>query len=233
MKDPYILESGTLKNKLGITNEEELKKAEKDIAFIKLIDINEFSKNECNGDLLKKIHSHIFEDIYDWAGEYRTVPIYKEEVVLPGLSLEYEQPNKIEEELNKALQEMNSLDWNNKKIDELSLQLTKSLAKIWRIHPFRDGNTRTVVTFANIFSKIKGFNLDMSSILDDLSRKYDENGRIIQYSVRDKFVLAALDEKDYPEYEHLQQVFKKSMEIGIKNQIDSLQNMISTGGEER
>lgn len=231
MKDPYIDENGVLKNKLGITNDEELKEAEKDIAFVKLIGVEELEKETVNANLLKDIHKYLFNDIYDWAGEYRTVPIYKEEVVLPGLSLEYAQPKDIEKRLEQEFENLNSIEWSNKKIDELSLQLTKSLARIWRVHPFRDGNTRTVLTFANVFSKMKGFNLDMSNILDNLSRKEDKNGRITQYSVRDKFVLAALDEKDYPEPEHLQAILKKSMHSGIKNQISSLKNIINDDNE--
>ena len=37
MKDPYIQENGTLKNKLGIEEYDDLNKAEKDIGFVKLI----------------------------------------------------------------------------------------------------------------------------------------------------------------------------------------------------
>ena len=40
MKDPYTLADGTLKNSLGITDYQELKKAEKDIGFIKLTNID-------------------------------------------------------------------------------------------------------------------------------------------------------------------------------------------------
>lgn len=227
MKDPYVLSNGTLKNKLGKKNEEELNEAEKNIAFARLIDLDDVNKAQCNSDLIKQIHFHIFQDIYDWAGKFRTVPIYKQEVVLPGLSLEYARPEEIEERLNKELAQMNSYNWKDKKSDELSEQFTKSLAKVWRVHPFRDGNTRTVLTFANVFAKMKGFSLNMESILDSLSRKYDESGEIIQDSVRDKFVLAALDEKDYPEPEHLQAVFKKAIEIGVKDQIESLKNIVS------
>ena len=45
--------------------------------------------------LIKRINQHIFGDIFDWAGEYRTVPIYKEEVVIPGISLDYGAPKEI------------------------------------------------------------------------------------------------------------------------------------------
>ena len=103
MKDPYIQENGTLKNKLRITEYRELRDAEKDIGFAKLIDVGEEFKQQYNADYIKAIHRHIFEDIYDWAGEFRTVPIYKQEIVIPGLSLEYSKPENIERDLNKAL----------------------------------------------------------------------------------------------------------------------------------
>lgn len=63
MKDPYILEDGTLKNLLGITDYEELKRAETDIAYVKLMNAHEEVINKCDEKLLKKIHKHIFEDI--------------------------------------------------------------------------------------------------------------------------------------------------------------------------
>jgi len=159
--------------------------------------------------------------------------IYKEEIVIPRLSLQYAQPNEIEKKLDEALNEMNLYEWKNKRSYELAAQFTKYLSRIWRVHPFRDGNTRTVLTFANTFAKMKGFNLDMESILDNLSRKYNKDGEVVRYSVRDKFVLAALDEKDYPEPEHLQAIFRTSIENGVKSQINSLQNIISDESSER
>ena len=46
-------------------------------------------------------------------------------------------------------------------------------------------------------------------------------------------MLAALDEKDYPEPEHLQAIFRASIENGVKNQISNLQNIISDESSER
>ena len=96
MKDPYVQENGTLKNKLGITEYKRLNEAERDIGFVKLIDIEEEFKEKYDANYLKSIHKHIFEDIFEWAGEFRTVPVYKTEVVIPGLSLEYSAPKNIE-----------------------------------------------------------------------------------------------------------------------------------------
>lgn len=209
MEDPYILENGTLRNKLGITDYQKLKEAECDIGFVKLMTVDSID-TDCNpSKLIKKVHQHIFADIFDWAGEYRTVPIYKEEVVIPGISLEYGAPREIKRRMDANLASMYADKWNSNDLDEFSKKLTEYLARIWRIHPFRDGNTRTTLAFASIFAKQHGVNLDMGCILENLSRrKDDKTGKITRYSIRDKFVLAALDEKDYPEPEALQALMR-------------------------
>lgn len=61
MKDPYIQENGTLKNKLGITEYKELNNAEKDIGFVKLIDIDTAFKKRFTADDLKAAHKHILK----------------------------------------------------------------------------------------------------------------------------------------------------------------------------
>ena len=234
MIDPYVLENGTLKNKLGITDYNELNRAEKDIGYVNLLNAEEILKEKCDIDLIKKINRHIFEAIFEWAGEFRTVPLYKREVVLPGLSLEYAQPQDIERLLKQRIDEMNEYDWKNKGIDEITKKFTYFLARIWRIHPFRDGNTRTVLTFGNIFAKQNGFEMDMSTMLDNLGRIKDpKTKKIVRYSVRDKFVLAALDEKDYPEPQYLEAIIKKAIENGINKKIDSLNRIVDNSEEQK
>lgn len=218
MKDPYIQENGTLKNKLGITEYKELNDAEKDIGFVKLIDIGESFKQKYDGEYIRSIHRHIFEDIFDWAGEFRTVPVYKTEIVIPGLSLEYSAPKNIEKDLNVILEELNSTNWSDKNIDEITAQFTDQLARIWRVHPFRDGNTRTTLAFAENYSREHGFPMDIGILLEQLTRLVTPKGDVKRYSIRDKFVLAALDKKDYPEPEHLQILIKQSILSGIQKE---------------
>ena len=50
--------------------------------------------------------------------------------------------------------------------------------------------------------------------------------KLKRHSVRDKFVLAALDPKDMPEPEHLRAIIKKSIQNGIDKKIEQL-NQIS------
>ena len=84
LQDPYTQENGTLKNKLSITDHDILKSAEKDITFSKFLNVNQTFSSKFDISYLKSIHKHIFEDIFDWAGEFRDVPIYKDEIVIPG-----------------------------------------------------------------------------------------------------------------------------------------------------
>ena len=70
-----------LENKLGITNSAELAREEERISKQKAISLFEFGflDHEPAGTYatLAKIHRHLFEDIYDFAGELRTVNIAK------------------------------------------------------------------------------------------------------------------------------------------------------------
>ena len=218
MKDPYIQENGVLKNLLDITDNEGLKAAEQNIGFAKLINIGEAFKQKYDATYLKSIHKHIFCDIFDWAGEFRTVPVYKTEIVIPGLSLEYSVPKDIERDLNVVLGELNNINWVGKNIDEVTSIFTQQLARIWRVHPFRDGNTRTTLAFAENYSREHGFPMDIGILLNHLTRLVTTKGEVKRYSIRDKFVLAALDEKDYPEPEHLQLLIKQSILAGIKKE---------------
>lgn len=210
MEDPYILENGTLKNKLNITDYNTLNRAEADIGFAKLISIPSVKTEKVNMELLKRIHQYIFEDIFEWAGEFRTVPLYKEEkYVIPGLSLNYARPEEIEEQVKKNIASLNSVRWNEKTVDEKSIEFAKRLARLWKVHPFRDGNTRTILGYAKIYAQEHGFPMDMSVFIQNLSRRRDEHGNERTYSVRDFFVFASLDE--YPEPEYLANLIKKAI----------------------
>lgn len=76
------------------------------------------------------------------------------------------------------------------------------------------------------------FPLDFDIILDNLTRQIGDNGKITRYSIRDKFVLAALDKKDYPEPEHLQFLLKHSIVSGISKKVERLSSQLKSPKEE-
>lgn len=228
IRDPYIQKNGTLKNKLGITDYDKLNLAERDITFSKFLNVKKTFHTKFDVSYIKSIHSHIFEDIFDWAGEFREVPVYKQEVVIPGLSLNYTDPKNIEKELSDCLEKINDTNWSALTLEQKSATFTKYLTQFWLIHPFRDGNTRTTLTFATQFSKEHDFPLDLGFLLDNLTRKIDNNGEITQFSIRDKFVLSAIPKEFSPEPEHLNALIYKAMVSGISKNIENLQNTLKS-----
>ena len=218
INDPYTYEDGTLKNKLNIRDHQELRKAEADIGFLKLINVDSVKAEKLNEELLCDIHYHIFENIFDWAGKYRTVPVYKTELVIPGISLRYADVGSIGKELKKQMVELNMINWPLDDINQLAYTFARKIAVMWKIHPFRDGNTRTFLSFAYIFAKANGFPFDMELFTKELNRTHDEDGNVINYSVRDRFVLASLDDDHYPEVGPLASLFKAA----IKSYNDNL-----------
>ena len=226
LKDPYVIDKeGTLRNKLGITDYDKLKSAEQDITAIKFLNVDKAFGSKFDVNYLKAIHKHIFEDIFDWAGEFRTVPVVKQEIVIPGLSLEYAKPKDIPHKLDTCLKSFNDIDWKSMPLDKKVPLFTSKLVELWSIHPFRDGNTRTTITFARQFSKEHGFPMDLAFLLDQLPRKYDGD-KVTQYSIRDKFVLAAIPKEHYPEPEHLTYLIHKSVVSGISKNITDLQSQL-------
>ena len=159
MRDPYLYEDEPiLRNKLNIHEKDLFEDAEADYVVYRL---KELALNPIAGNYhtkhLMQMHEFIFQDIFDWAGQPRTISIYKEEDVLGGLSVEYSEPLKIESDIHHVLSDMRAKKWNSMSRSQLASEFCESLANLWKIHPFREGNTRTTVTFCCQFADEMGF----------------------------------------------------------------------------
>ena len=97
--------------------------------------------------ILLKMHHYIFQDLYEWAGEPRIISIYKEEDVLGGMSVEYSDPFDITKDIHFILSDMRQKLWKDMDRKQASVEFCNSLARLWKVHPFREGNTRTTITF--------------------------------------------------------------------------------------
>lgn len=194
MSDPFIYKnSNVLKNKLNLKSQKELDQYESavfQLSFTNLID--EGFKITSTLDILK-LHQQLFGEVYDWAGEIRTINIEKREVVLAGLSVTYGDKNNIKKDLIKLNETLNNLKINENNI----INLAKLIASIWQIHPFREGNTRTIVVFLYFLLNQHKLTLDIE-LLEKHSKYF-----------RNAFVLASIGE--YSEYEHLQSILKDAI----------------------
>lgn len=162
MLDPYVYPgTNILKNVLGIQDRQMLDDAEADYVSLRL---RELVENPLEGDYdvshLTEMHKYIFQDIYEWAGKIRTIDIEKEEPALGGLSIEYSDNAKIEGDLSKALAKMVSRPWASLSLNDRVKYFSEDLAAVWKVHGFREGNTRLAVTFCCQFIEAQGIPID-------------------------------------------------------------------------
>ncbi len=194
MRDPYLYKDiNVLRNLANIKDEKLLQKAEADITDITMCYVYNIKYLKFDVETLCDIHKTIFGFIYDWAGEFRIIQIVKYEPVLGGLSVDYTHPKDIKKELNSVMKEINKLKVtaNNKK--EIVFKLIRIIAAIWKIHPFREGNTRTVVAFSILLARHLGFTVDHNILKQNSSY------------VRNSFVMASIG--IYSKFEYLDRIF--------------------------
>jgi len=169
MRDPYLYEDvPVLRNKLGIKTQKQLDDAEADYVVFRLKDITMNPiKGEYDVDHLLRMHRYIFQDIYEWAGDIRKIAIYKEEDVLGGLSVEYSDPFDIYNDLRHTLSDLNCKRWLDYNKEQLVSEFSDSMAKLWKVHPFREGNTRTTVNFCCQYAEKVGLSINRKLFEDN------------------------------------------------------------------
>ena len=147
MKDPYLY-PGTdiLRNKAGIRSKKEAEMLEGDLTAMRLAElVSGYTIKKYDFHGLCRLHYHIFQDVYDWAGKPRVVNIEKSEPILGGLSVEYSDCFDIETDARHVLQDMERFQWRKATFHETVKKYSYFMASLWKVHPFREGNTRTTV----------------------------------------------------------------------------------------
>lgn len=205
MNDIYVYpNTHVLINKLNIKTLKELDDAENALVSLNITNLlsNPF-KIESVFDI-KKIHKHLFSDLYEWAGENRKMNMYKEEPVLNGLSVEYCDYRKIDDELTKLDHDFKSVRWNTLSKKETTETIVRLISRLWRIHCFREGNTRTTTTFLYLYMKQLSLKVNVDFI-----------GKHAKY-FRNSLVLASIDQ--YSEYEYLTNILMDSISLKIPSE---------------
>lgn len=157
---PYLYDDvPVLKNLLGIKNSKELKKAEinRNRVILRVVYAKEYE--EFNTETLCDIHRTIFSPLYEWAGEFRTVPVRKTEKALNGDTVCYAIPSDIEKQLARISDKIAKIQPSSSQSDTLR-EIVQIAAAIWCVHPFREGNTRSVVAFSVLLAAKLGIELD-------------------------------------------------------------------------
>ena len=137
-----------------------LSRAEADITNLSMLAVYNQSYKVFDTKTLQDIHLNVFGQIYDWAGEFRTIQIAKYEDVLGGDTVRYTFPKQIKKELDAVMKEVKKLKRTDSNEKDIVFRLERIVAAIWQIHPFREGNTRICIVFAVLLAKHLGFEVN-------------------------------------------------------------------------
>ncbi|EOA51754.1 Fic family protein [Bacteroides salyersiae] len=108
---------------------------------------------------LMAIHRRVFEGVFKFAGQLRTVNITKKEWILEGDTVRYVSADEIRQTIEYDLSQEKQVDYTQLSMEAVILQLAKFTSGIWQIHPFREGNTRTTAVFVIKYLRSMGFNV--------------------------------------------------------------------------
>ena len=157
-QDPYSY-PGTdiLRNKLGITNDRDLTEAEQRYTTARGLAAARLSFAP-TAEGYRDLHQHLFQDVYEWAGKDRTVQIGK------GGST-FAAPSYITREMDKLFAGMDEKNgFRGLTRDEFFDRLGNHLSELNAIHPFREGNGRTMRQHAVQIARDAGHPIRIASI---------------------------------------------------------------------
>lgn len=148
--------SEVLINKLNIRNQKDLFEAEKELTYIRLKELQDCPiKGNFDFKHLKDIHKYIFQDLYDWAGQIRTVEIGKGNLFCTTPCIQ----SYADTVFKKYYFECNAHKDNK---EDYIWAFAQNYGDLNALHPFREGNGRTQREFARLICMQCGYAFDLS-----------------------------------------------------------------------
>ena len=103
------------------------------------------------------IHKKLFTGIYGHAGKLRDYNITKKEWVLKGNTVMYASYDSIRATLDYDFSEEKKFSYKNLSMEEIIHHLAVFVSRLWQIHVFGEGNTRTTAVFFIKYLRTLGF----------------------------------------------------------------------------
>ena len=157
----YYSNSSVLKNKLNLRFQSSLDEAE--TRLVRIRGNNVELDPSCLGDqtfdfeYLKSIHRYLFQDIYEWAGDVKLQNTYKK-------NMHYVDVVDIPQRAKEIFGDVKKNFITNMQSGEFCEKAGQLLYDIHFLHPFREGNTRSELTYIKLLSEYCGVGLDYTAV---------------------------------------------------------------------
>ena len=151
------------KEKKNEINHDELECDFVSARIVELLNKNNFNLSV---DYLKYVHKFLFQDVYEFAGEFRKIDFSKHEKILNNDSVAYGDCTTLTASLEYDISLEKEKNYEEMNIVEVINNITKFSSSIWQVHPFREGNTRTTALFIEKYLISFGYNVDNALFKD-------------------------------------------------------------------
>lgn len=157
IEDPYTYKNSTvLVNKLDLHDQDELDAFEAEISSARAAE--PLPDGSLDFVHYKAVHHHLFQDVYLWAGQLRTVRISK-----GGNPFCF--PENIEEQAHKLFDDLRAANYlRDLDPPTFSGRAAHFLAELNAIHAFREGNGRSQLTFFAVLADYAGHPLNINKL---------------------------------------------------------------------
>lgn len=159
--DPYVLVcTEVLKNKVGATTSDDLEQRENDFVFLRMISLlSHPPKLVGTFKQIQDIHGTLFQDVYDWAGELRSVdmskgggPMFQPRFTFTT-AIRYFESTICKDNLLKGMNREMFVSRLAVNFDNLNM-----------IHPFREGNGRTQRVYWTFMAHEAGWDISWRKV---------------------------------------------------------------------
>ena len=137
-----------------------------DFVSMRIVELLEKDDFELSVNYLKYIHKYLFQDVYEFAGEFRKVDFSKHEKILNNDSVAYGDCKTLTESLEYDISLEKDKNYKDMTVVDVIKNITDFSSSIWQVHPFREGNTRTTAVFIEKYLISLGYNVDNSLFKD-------------------------------------------------------------------
>lgn len=172
-----LADGETLRNKIGAETHEALEAAEHPILAIRLLELRSGLGPEPTFDTahLQALHKHLFQDVFEWAGELRHHPFTfadGTQASMPAMhkigGKDFAIGNEIDRGLNNLMSDLESRNFlRGLDRETFATEAADAFARMNSIHPFREGNGRTQREFFAALAERAGHPLEFGVISDE------------------------------------------------------------------
>ena len=137
-----------------------------DFVSTRIVELLQIDNFELSVDYLKYIYKYLFQDVYEFAGEFRNIDFSKHEKILNNDSVTYGDCKTLKESLEYDISLEKEKNYKDMSVVEVINNITKFSSSIWQVHPFREGSTRTTALFIEKYLISLGYEVDNTLFKD-------------------------------------------------------------------